>query len=236
MINNIYQIKIRSCLKALDQIGFDLESIKSKYGAEKFSNTNISKADLFTSALANQLQPAQIEYLNQKCSLTYFKDRRTPVEYGIDLMLGWLIEDAVFQTLNKAGFNSTLDGNDRRREYLAANNISTQPDILIQTTPPKSLEIFADWRGTWRKYGHADLRDNKFVSLKNKQAYLLGICPIDSEGFLIDFSSQADLFEYISAIKGYGNKPGYSCTSIKTQLKPLNEVISNLIDRLSKLS
>jgi len=236
MINNTYHIKIQSCLKALNQIGFDIQSIKSKYGIESFSNTNISKTDLFTNALASQLNPSQIEFLNQKCSLTYFKDKRTPVEYGIDLMLGWLIEDAIFQTLSKAGFNSTLDGNDRRREYLTANNISTQPDILIQTTPPKSLEIFADWRGTWRKYGHADLRDNKFVSLKNKKAYLLGICPIDSEGFLIDFSSQSNLFEYVSAIKGYGNKPGYSCVSIKTQLKPLNEVISNLIERLRKLS
>ena len=67
MINNTYQIKIQACLKALNQLDFNLESIRSKYGTENFSNTNISKADLFTKALANKFEPAQIEYLNQKC-------------------------------------------------------------------------------------------------------------------------------------------------------------------------
>lgn len=235
MINSIYAIKIQSCLKVFSQIGFDIQNIDSKYGNENFLNSNISKAELFTNALANKLNPNQIDFLNAKCSLTYFRDKRTPVEYGIDLMLGWLIEDAIFQTLCNAGLNLRLDGNDRDREYLNAVNISTQPDILIQTNPPKALEIFADWRGTWRQYGHADLRDNKFSSLSKKNALLLGVCPIHSEGFLIDFASQANLFKYVSAIKGYGGKPGYSCPSIKTQLRPLDKVIDNLITTLHTL-
>ncbi len=236
MMKTIYQIKTQSCLKALHQIGFDLQSIKAKYALKKFADSDISKADLFTSVLANQLQPAHVDYLNQKCALTYFKDKRTPVEYGIDLVLGWLIEDAVLQTLNKAGFKSTLDGNDRLRDFLSANSISAQPDIRIQTRSAKSLEVFADWRGTWRRYGHADLRDNKFLSLKNKRAYLLGISPIDSQGFLIDFSSESNLFTYVPSIKGYGGKSGYSCDSIQTKLMPLGDVISHLIEGLRKLN
>lgn len=236
MINNAYQKKINSCLSAIHQIGFDLQSIKVKYGNENFLNSDVSKFELFNSVLSQELHSVHIDFLIKKCSLTYLKDKRTPFEYGIDLILGWILEDAVYQKLYEAGFDLNLSGNDSQREFLAVKNISSQPDIQIQTIPPKSLEIFADWKGTWRKYGHADLRDNKFQSLKNKEAYLLGISPINSEGFLIDFSSQSNLFEYVSAIWGYGNKPGYSCGSIKTQLKPLNETLSNLIENLHKSS
>lgn len=235
MINSEYELKIMACLKVFSQIGFDIQTIQSKYGIDHFLNSKISKSDLFTNILEIKLNQDQIDFLNSRCSLSYFKDRRSPVEYGIDLILGWLIEDAIFKILCNAGLNLRLDGNDRHREFLSAANISTQPDILIMTTPPRSLEIFADWRGTWSKYGHADLRDNKFISLSKKHAYLLGLSPLTSEGFLIDFASEANLFRFTPEIKGYGGKPGYSCSSIKSKLQPIDKVLTELSLEFLKL-
>jgi len=143
-------------------------------------------------------------------------------------MLGWAIEDAVMLLLERRGTTAILAGNDRFREFLNPKQISTQPDIIFKSKiGQRMLEIFSDWKGTWRNQNHADLRDGKFLKLKKHGAIMVGLAPLSSEGFLMDFSIGNNGFEenFIPAYR----KTGYTRKGIRETLKPLQEVMNELL-------
>jgi len=145
-------------------------------------------------------------------------------------MLGWLIEDAVILLMKEKGKKAILSGEDRFREFLAPRKISTQPDIkFMSKSGERMLEIFSDWKGTWRDKNHADLRDNKYAKLNQHKALMIGIAPISLEGFLVDFGKGSHGFVE-SFIPAY-RKQGYTCKGIRSFLQPLASVIKELISQ-----
>ena len=227
MISETYSKKIDSCLNALTQLEIQLETIIENYKDKKMSESEIDKSEFFKSILKKDLKEEYITYMNNKLEkLQHFRDHRKPYEYGIDLVLGWIIEDGVLELLKQSEIHSILTGNDRYREFLHPRKISTQPDIEIETNKKnkKLLEIMFSWKDTWSKKGHIDLRDSKLKKLKEHKALFLGIEPISSLAFLIDFEKEQSDWEQ-TRISGYGGKIGYTNNNIKKHLKSLKDIL-----------
>ncbi len=227
MISETYSKKINSCLNALTQLEIQLETIIKNYKGNKMPESEIDKSEFFNSILKKNLKEEHITYMNNKLEkLQHFRDHRKPHEYGIDLVLGWIIEDGVLELLKQSQINSILTGNDRYREFLHPRKISTQPDIEIETNKKnkKLLEIMFSWKDTWNKKGHIDLRDSKLKKLKEHKALFLGIEPMSSLAFLIDFEKEQSDWEQ-TRISGYGGKMGYTNNNIKKHLKSLKDIL-----------
>ena len=235
-INDKYKNKITACVNLIELLGFSKDNILQKYLNKNFEEESILKHNVFSEVLNLKLTNNSYNFLDRKCSnLAYFKDSRENYEYGIDLILGWMIEDTVLYRLKQDDVMSALDGKDRYREFLPARKISTQPDLLIGKVNHRSLEIFCDWTNIWIEKKHADFRDNKFLKLNEKKSLILGLSPISSQGFLLDLPKHNKYFEKVATIPGYGGKPGYSIKKITEFIKPLDKVIEELVAVSKKL-
>ena len=225
-LSETYSNKVDSCVKAINSLGYGVSNLIKKYKGQHFPN-GPEKSGCFTEVISKELSEETSEYLQKMCDLAHLRDTRTPQEYGIDLILGWLIEDAVLYLLKKKGKKAILSGHDRFREFLPARKISTQPDIRVRfNCGERMLEVFSDWKGTWHKANHADLRDNKYNKLKEEKAIMVGIAPTTSEGFLIDFAEDEGFEEgFIPAYR----KTGYTYTGVRSILRPLEEVTKDLL-------
>ena len=80
------------------------------------------------------------------------------------------------------------------------------------------------WKDTWSKKGHIDLRDSKLKKLKEHKALFLGIEPISSLAFLMDFEEGYSDWEQ-TRISGYGGKVGFTNNNIKKHLKSLKDIL-----------
>ena len=227
MISETYSKKIDSCLNALAQLEIEVESIIKNYKDNKMPDSEINKSEFFNSILKKDLKQEHITYMNSKLEkLQHFRDHRKTYEYGIDLVLGWIIEDGILELLKQSEIHSILTGNDRYREFLHPRKISTQPDIEIEINKKnkKFLEIMFSWKDTWFKKGHIDLRDSKLKKLKEHKALFLGIEPISAVAFLMDFEKKQSGWKQ-TKISGYGGKMGYTNNKIKKHLKSLKDIL-----------
>ena len=226
-LSETYCNKVNSCIKAIESLGYDVNKLVAKYSGQHFPQ-GPDKSRCFGQVIIQKLSDKIHGYMDEKCSLAHHRDSRMPYEYGIDLILGWLVEDAFILLMEEKCKKAILSGNDRYREFLHPRKISTQPDISFMSQKgPRMLEIFADWKGTWRNKNHADLRDNKFKKLREHDAVMVGIAPLTTEGFIVDFSKGNQGFEE-SFIPAY-RKTGYTCKNIRDILKPLKEVVTELL-------
>lgn len=211
----------------LISLNVTIDDVLNSYNNSCFRDTSISKKDVFYQILTHTLTEENKNFLIEsglKVS-SHQKDKRTPDAYAIDLVLGWLIEDAILVYMILKEIPAKLQGADYKREFLEQNELDTTPDIIIGD---RQLEIVCDWGDYWMENGKADLRDNKFHRLVKENAYLFGLSPKSGMGFLIDISDKSHGFEYNKAIYGYGFKPGFTSTRIKDYMKPINEIFDEL--------
>jgi len=235
-LSETYLGKIASCNRALNLVGVTRQSLLQKYDGVRFRDSSLSKRAVFECLLEGNLEAATLDYFTAKCApLIHFRDSRKPHEYAVDLVLGWLIEDGLLAVLKARGLRVKLDGRDRHREILGEFQISAQPDLRVETaTGSRVVEIFADWKGTWRRKNHADLRDKKFGKLVSERAVMLGVSPITAEGFVIDFGRSNHGFRE-NFIAAY-DKRGYTKTGVCEDLVPLDRAVSNLVALLGEQS
>lgn len=97
LLGSTYDQKIDIIEKFLDDnLNLSIDQfIKLKYD-EKYLKFN--KSDLF-SRLKNKLKKDQIDFIISSLSKKHLRDKRTPFEYVCDLILGWIVEDAVLEIL-----------------------------------------------------------------------------------------------------------------------------------------
>lgn len=113
------------------------------------------------------------------------RDART---YIGDLLLGWVIQDAVTVLLQKAGYECRPAGANVSRELLSGRQITEEPDLWLKSPDGKVwwLDVLADYptkKGApsyWQTQMRCELRDNKFRRLLEKrlegvQAGVIGI-------------------------------------------------------------
>ena len=228
-LTNDYSEKIDACINSVKSLEVSPKSILERYGSISFEDSEVLKRDAFNQVLKKSLSKEVFDLFHDRCNLSWLKDRREPFEYAIDLILGWIIEDAIVTHVGRRGLDVELDGEDRYREFLTPQKISTQPDLKITNgRESRVVEVFSDWKGTWRRKGHADLRDSKWRKLRHEGALMLGIAPHNSEGFLLDFAEGDNDFVE-SFIPAY-RKNGYTNSNIQESLVPFSVAVDRLVE------
>ena len=225
---SVYSKKIESLKKNFSILSVDANKILNKYENISFEDTYLSKKESFISLMRLNPSMALTRYLDSKTNLSHFKDKRSNIEYAIDLVLGWLSEDIIISHLIEKSIKCDLNGRDKYREFLSPKYISAQPDIKIKINERyRTLEIMNDWNDYWIRSDMLDLRDNKFLKLSNEKSLFLGIAPRSSKGIFLDFSEKLDFIKRYNP--AYGKK-SYTLNGIKNKLMDLDTCISNLKD------
>lgn len=222
----VYSKKVESLKKNFSILNVDANKILNKYEKISFEDTSLSKKESFISLMRLNPSIELKRYLDSKTNLSHFKDKRSNIEYAIDLVLGWLSEDTIISHLREKNITCDLNGRDRYREFLSPKYISAQPDIKVKINEQyRALEIMNDWNDYWIRSDMLDLRDNKFFKLSNEKSLFLGIAPMSSKGIFLDFSEKLDFVERYNP--AYGKK-SYTLNGIKNKLLNLVTCISNL--------
>ena len=213
------------------QLNISLIEIINSYGENTFRDSDIKKAQLFTEVISLNLSDEIDGYIGDKCNLPFHKDARSSVEYGIDLVFGWLSEDIVLAALKNNGVAIELAGQDRHREFLSAREIGTTADYLIYFKGAKRhMEIVISWNGYWEKTGSWDLRESKFkqMTAPGNESLCLGIEPSTQKAFLLDMAEVKDQFKK-RPNPAWGGKKVYTNNKISQHLKELSVIISQSI-------
>ena len=226
-------VKVQSALKGFDLLGTSSGNILAAYEGQTFRDSDLIKESAFREILEGKLQPNTTALLSKRCNLPFHKDSRSSVEYGIDLVLGWLLEDAMRLALIAKGLEVVLQGHDCEREFLTIREISQTPDFLVRKGQvERTVEVMCDWKSTWRKKNHLDLRTNKHKRLVQDSSLLLGISPESVDGLVIDLANSTAQFE-AGPIPGYGGKPGYTLKGVRSLLIPFSDTLDTVVKLLN---
>lgn len=95
------------------------------------------------------------------------KDKsRSWIRYCQDIVIGWVIEDYLFQLLTKLGYKVWMNGVDKERRFSQGKDITGATDFIIEMWGTRyQCEMISDWSGYWGNEGHGHLRDNKLPNL-----------------------------------------------------------------------
>lgn len=141
-------------------------------------------------------------------------DKRSPEEFGKDLVAAWLVEDYFLDLLNKnnADFRVELQGGDRERKILPRKLVSVKSDFLVTFSDgtKRHLELVNNYTDFWKETRTLHLRENKYPQLEEKKSLLLAVAMKDKEFFLYDFSKKTDenAAKYLSKHSDW-DKPAY---------------------------
>ena len=173
------------------------------------------------------------ETSNNLASCRHNRDRRTPFEYGQDLVASWLFEDFLMENLKNAGLTVSGAGADKNREVLPTTRVSASSDCLVTYNgKTRLLELMSDYTGYWAKNGKMELRDAKFKKMQDSASLFLGISTVDNKYILLDMSGDFES-TFIPSYFLYGWKPAYSIKLPKNQMKVLD--FSILADEIKKM-
>ena len=200
------------------------------YADQKFRNSNVTKLQLFRECLALNLDEDSVKLISSRCALGYHKDARTTLEYGLDLILGWLSEDLLIQNLKHRGHDVRLNGADREREFLLRGEINTNADITYTVnTVSRPFEIVISWTDYWTKEDKWDLRSSKYNRLtkSGNESLCLGLEVPTKLGFLIDMKYPPSNF-IENANMRWGSKPVYSLGGLNRVMNSFQEVLDGL--------
>lgn len=201
----------------------ELSKFFSKGIVEHAISLGYSKANILI--LNGDIVSLQNEFpniYNNLISCKHHRDRRTPLEYGQDLVASWLFEDSMVISLRNCGLDISLAGADSNREILSNTSVSANSDCsILKNGINYQLEIMCDYTGYWERTGNIDLRDSKYNKLISSNSLFLGISTPTMKYILIDFGANVPA-KYISSHLPYGGKPAYSVHVLKTNFKHLN--------------
>ena len=207
-----------------------MEETLAGYRDQKFRDSNVSKYQLFRECLTLELDEESIKLISARCALGYHKDARTILEYGLDLIFGWLSEDLVLQSLKLRGLDVRLNGADNEREFLLPGEISTNADIIFTiNSVSRPLEIVISWTDYWTKEDKWDLRSSKYNHLteSGNESMCLALEVPTRQGFLIDMKSPPSNF-IENANTRWGSKPVYTLLGLKQIMLPFQTLLDSL--------
>ncbi len=207
-----------------------LDEVVSSYIGTSFNGTSIDKAQFFRECLALEISKESEVLFTERCKLNFHRDARSSVEYGLDLVFGWLSEDLILEVLREEGIAVELAGEDRHREFLPPNEIGTSSDFRIEINGRiRSLEIVFSWNNYWKNTDTWDIRDSKFRHLTRvgKESLCFGIELPSLEGFLLDMHDFKNLFVQ-QPNPAWGNKNSYRVKGMRRRLKGIDIVLMEL--------
>ena len=201
-----------------------LNDVVSSYSGNSFRDSVLDKSEFFKQCLNLELSAPSQKLIIDRCSLKFHKDARSSLEYGLELVYGWLSEDLVMRSLQQMGFEVTLMGKDKFREFLVKSEIATDSDLRISLNGhSRKLEIVFSWNGTWARSNIWDLRDSKYWKLttKGNESLCLGFEFPSEMGFLMDMSKPKKPF-VLRKNPAWGNKLVYSYFGMREILNPID--------------
>lgn len=189
-----------------------------------------SKYPVFKEVLAGLPSDSTVQYLVDKLTdgYGYLRGDRSGAEYGADLVLGWIVEDAFQKWAVDAGIASALAGHDRNREFLKPGKISAASDFLVGTREPRKLELATDYNGHWKRSNKYDLRDSKFKKLCEESALLFLIDVAHSKGAVLDLAKPDRLDVRYIPFHFIYKKPAYTIHDVRDLLIPIPEATEHL--------
>jgi hypothetical protein len=208
-------------------LGESLQTVIKVYHGRLFRGSNVDKGSFFEECLRLELSEDSEQLLSERCKLSFHRDRRSSVEYGLDLVFGWLSEDLIFHALRHRGVEIELSGEDKFREFLRQDEIGTSPDCLVNFKGlQRPLEIVISWKGYWQTSDKLDLRESKFGRLigQGNESLCLGIELPSGRAFLIDMKSSRGDFVF-RANPAWGYKGAFTLYGIRSKLDDLKNVI-----------
>jgi hypothetical protein len=207
-----------------------LDNVLHDYVGSYFKGTIIDKENFFRECLALKLSGDSEGLLLEKCKLNFHRDARSAIEYGLDLVFGWLSEDLLLDSLRMRGFNVELSGEDRRREFLPSGEIGTSPDFCIVVNGERRpLEIVLSWNQYWEKTDTWDIRESKFRHLTRlgEESLCLGVELPKLQGFFIDMRDAKNACTK-RPNPAWGYKNCYTLTGIRAKLRSINLVLEGI--------
>lgn len=132
-------------------------------------------------------------------------DKRTPEEYSLDLVSSWVFEDTLIKYCSKH-VDIQLNGADANREILCDTRVSSSSDFVLCG---RFLELINSYTKFWDTNKAIDLRNNKYIKLKNKESLILCIDVCSKNFFILDLKSDNISSEYIESHEPYGGKSAY---------------------------
>lgn len=147
----------------------------------------------------DKLKSDYLDIYNNLKTCNHNRDSRTEIEYAQDLICSWIFEDYLIYNLKLNGLNIELSGADCERKILKSSSVSTKSDLVVRGKKQKMyIELVNDYRGYWFKYNKVDLRDDKYLHIKelasnNAKSFLLGIDFCHKKFFLFDIINNQDV-------------------------------------------
>jgi hypothetical protein len=156
-------------------------------------------------------------------SCLHNRDKRSMFEYAEDLVYSWLMEDYLFDHLKKY-FILVHSGGDKERKIKPCIRITSESDFKIEYNGEKvALEISNDYTGLFYNRKICNLRDNKFLKLKENTnlTLMLGIDIINRYFFIINLQDFSE-FKKIDSHYPFGGKPAYELDLKNVNFYPFN--------------
>lgn len=140
---------------------------------------SFAKRHNYCSSAINLLENSYInfdtstELLLQSNSVGYnhYKDNRSCYDFNLNLIAGWVVEDFI---VDKSNSLLRLNGCDKDRQILK-NKVTNEADLITYKNIPIEVhtEYFSRKAKLHKRKNGICLRDNKYLNLKNKDAFLL---------------------------------------------------------------
>jgi len=115
----------------------------------------------------------------------HHRNHRDVRTYIGDLLLGWVMQDAITMLLRNSGYECYPAGADAARQLLTGRQVTEEPDLWLRTPVGEIwwLDVLTDYPmkcgalSYWLEKKRCDLRDNKFKQLmaKRKEGAQVGI-------------------------------------------------------------
>lgn len=218
----IYRIKLvrNNILRGKRLYDFAKEHSYGKIAVHILSN----KKDI-----PEDVQKCLLEQENSK-SLKHRRDNRSTLEYNLNLILGWIVEDYIVD--NSSGV-FVLNGSDKEREILVKDEVITHIADLKNTISGRPVEVHTEY--FTKKDATVQLRDHKYLELKKAEAEIL-IINIPKRTYILKKVSDFKA-EYVKEYAPFGNKPVYSLSLENKDMyyKPLDNLFSLLQKRVAQL-
>lgn len=169
----------------------------------------------------DELMKYHPDIYNNLLSCQHHSDRRTPLQYGQDLVASWLFEDYLIKQLQNDKFKIAHAGADKTRLILPDQRTSSFSDYIITANNGRQIlmELVNDYTGFWYRNQKLHLRDNKYLQLQSHHSLLLAIAlsPQIQKYTIFDFRKEIPARK-IPAHRPYGGKPAYELSVSKESL------------------
>lgn len=192
------------------------------------------KGEFFVRMLSDKITQKDYDFLQEKLgALSHLRDSRTSAEYATDLIMGWVIEDAILKLFEQFGYEIVLSSADKNREFLKRPKATADYAIKDKETGKQfAVELAKDYTGYWKKTGKIQLRDKKYENLAKENGLLLGLDFMRESFFILDSSKkEATRLEMHFLWK----KPAYELNLRNETFYPLTEMKVVMTNFLSNL-